>query len=104
MAPDRRVWKVLFVDDEEGIRKVMVITLADAGYRVLIAPDGETALSLCRTDSKAMPRRAVYRSSFPGHCTRCPGLGTIRNRPCRRDPACSFAPHQIKKNVRQGVS
>jgi CheY-like chemotaxis protein len=41
MAPERKVWKVLFVDDEEGIRKVMEITLADVGYQVLIVPGGE---------------------------------------------------------------
>jgi hypothetical protein len=29
MAKDQKEWKVLFVDDEEGIRKVMAITLPD---------------------------------------------------------------------------
>lgn len=104
MAPWRRLWKVLFVDDEEGIRRVMAITLADAGYEVLTAPEGDTTMSLCRTESKAVPRRAVFRSSFPGHCTRRPGLGTIRSRPCHRDPACSFAPYQTKRNGLQAVA
>jgi len=26
-------WKILFIDDEEGIRKVMSITLSDAGIK-----------------------------------------------------------------------
>jgi PAS domain S-box-containing protein len=56
-------WKVLFADDEEGIRKVMAITLADAGYRVLTAPDGETALSLCR---KELPQIVITDIRMPG--------------------------------------
>ncbi len=63
MAPERKVWKVLFVDDEEGIRKVMEITLADAGYLVLTAPDGETALSLCAKES---PQITITDIRMPG--------------------------------------
>jgi hypothetical protein len=37
MGSERKVWEVPFVDDEEGIRKVMAITLTDAGYQVLTA-------------------------------------------------------------------
>ena len=48
MTPERKVWKVFFADDEEGIRKVMEITLEDAGYQVLTAPDGETAIVTLR--------------------------------------------------------
>ncbi|MBW1886936.1 MAG: response regulator [Deltaproteobacteria bacterium] len=46
-----RDWKVLFIDDEEGIRKVMSITLADAGYKVLTAQDGMSGLEICHKDS-----------------------------------------------------
>ncbi len=63
MAPEPKVWKVLFVDDEDGIRKVMAITLADAGYQVLTAPDGETALSLCRKES---PQITITDIRMPG--------------------------------------
>jgi len=104
MAPEPKVWKVLFVDDEEGIRKMMAITLTGAGYQVLTAPDGATALSLCRRDSRAGPRRAVSRSSFQARCTRRPGQETIRSRPCHRAPACPYAPYRTKKKVRRGVS
>ena len=38
--------KILLVDDEEGIRKVLKITLESAGYKVLTAPDGETGLDV----------------------------------------------------------
>jgi signal transduction histidine kinase len=37
-----RSYKILLVDDEEGIRKVLKITLVSAGYDVSIAHDGET--------------------------------------------------------------
>ena len=46
-----REWKVLFIDDEEGIRKVMSIILADAGYKVLMAQDGKSGLEICHKDS-----------------------------------------------------
>ncbi|MFW5936928.1 MAG: response regulator [Desulfosalsimonas sp.] len=36
--------KILLVDDEEGIRSVLGISLADMGYEVLTAEDGEAAL------------------------------------------------------------
>lgn len=39
-------WKILIVDDDEAIRRVMTIDLADAGYRVLAAADGESGLEL----------------------------------------------------------
>ncbi len=39
---------ILLVDDEPGIRKVLGISLADAGYRVHTAENGEEALGLFR--------------------------------------------------------
>ena len=36
--------RVLLVDDEEGIRKVLSISLADSGYQVWAAQSGEEAL------------------------------------------------------------
>ena len=38
--------KILLVDDEDGIRKVLKITLESAGYTILTAPDGETGLDI----------------------------------------------------------
>ena len=40
--------KILLVDDEEGIRKVLGISLADSGYEVLLAANGEEALRIFR--------------------------------------------------------
>ncbi len=39
---------ILLVDDEPGIRKVLGIALADMGYRVMVAKDGQEALDLFR--------------------------------------------------------
>ena len=38
--------KLLFIDDEEGIRKVLGISLTDRGYRVHTADSGPAALQL----------------------------------------------------------
>ena len=45
---DNREWKVVFIDDEADIREVIDITLADAGYRVWSAEDGEAGIRLSR--------------------------------------------------------
>ncbi|MBL8796700.1 MAG: PAS domain S-box protein [Planctomycetia bacterium] len=39
---------VLLVEDEDGVRALARMVLQDAGYRVLEASDGETAIELCR--------------------------------------------------------
>ena len=48
---EKTEWKVLIIDDEEGIRKVLSIALADAGYQILTAADGESGIRLCREAS-----------------------------------------------------
>ncbi len=50
-ASERRL---LLADDEEGIRRVLGITLADAGYEVLTAADGEEALAVFRRERPAI--------------------------------------------------
>jgi PAS domain S-box-containing protein len=42
--------KLLLVDDEEGIRKVLSITLSDSGYTVFTAENGEEALNIYREE------------------------------------------------------
>jgi len=44
-------WRVLVIDDDEGIRKVMAIDLSDAGYAVLTAADGESGIELVKKES-----------------------------------------------------
>ena len=41
---------VLVVDDDDGIRTSLRLALEDHGYKVLEAPDGETALDRMRTE------------------------------------------------------
>ena len=42
--------KILLVDDEEGIRKVLGISLTDSGYRVFAAEDGKRALEIFKRE------------------------------------------------------
>jgi signal transduction histidine kinase/FixJ family two-component response regulator len=46
--------KILLVDDEEGIRKVLGISLEDLGYQVTFASDGLQALTLYRQHHPAI--------------------------------------------------
>lgn len=46
--------QILLVDDEPGILKVLGISLADRGYRVLTAQNGEEALRICEGISPSM--------------------------------------------------
>jgi signal transduction histidine kinase len=43
--------KILLIDDEEGIRKLLGISLRDAGYPVSIAIDGERGMELFQEES-----------------------------------------------------
>jgi len=43
--------KILLVDDEEGIRKVLSISLSDIGYQVFTAENGEDALKIFHTEN-----------------------------------------------------
>jgi len=56
-------WKIVVIDDEEGIRRVMRITLEDAGYTVVTAADGTSGLSLC---SETSPQIVVTDIRMPG--------------------------------------
>jgi PAS domain S-box-containing protein len=54
---------ILLVDDEEGIRKVLGISLTDTGYKVLTAENGEQALSIFK---KAKPPIVLTDIKMPG--------------------------------------
>ncbi|MFZ2448038.1 MAG: response regulator [Syntrophobacteraceae bacterium] len=54
---------ILLVDDEEGIRKTLGITLADSGYDVLTASSGEEALGVLRI---AVPPIVLTDIKMPG--------------------------------------
>ncbi len=61
MASD--VNTILLVDDEEGIRKVLGLSLADRGYRVLTAENAEQGLALFR---EAGPEIVLTDIKMPG--------------------------------------
>ncbi|MGD9330570.1 MAG: response regulator [Desulfobacterales bacterium] len=44
---DNDGWRIVLIDDEEGIRRVTGITLEDAGYSVYTADNGQSGLALC---------------------------------------------------------
>ena len=56
-------WKVLIIDDEQGIRNVLSIALTDAGYDVLTAADGGTGVQLFEAES---PQIVVTDVRMPG--------------------------------------
>ncbi|MCU0588374.1 MAG: response regulator [Syntrophobacteraceae bacterium] len=59
----KKDWKLLLIDDDPGIRKVMTITLEDAGYLVWTAPNGEEGLSLC---PRVFPQIIITDIRMPG--------------------------------------
>ena len=48
---DAFTWKIVLIDDEEDIREVMSVSLADEGYRVFTAENGRSGLDLCEKES-----------------------------------------------------
>ena len=60
---DKEDWKVLLIDDEEAIRRVVSIALADEGYEMLTAADGESGLRLCQEES---PQIVITDIRMPG--------------------------------------
>ncbi|MBL6972196.1 MAG: response regulator, partial [Desulfobacterales bacterium] len=56
-------WKVLFIDDDEGIRKVISIALEDVGYNMLTAADGQKGIELCQKHS---PQIIITDIRMPG--------------------------------------
>lgn len=66
--------RLLLVDDEEGIRRVLSVFLADFGYEVLQAPDGEKALAMLEGFAPdAMPSIVLSDIKMPG----LDGLGLL---------------------------
>lgn len=56
-------WKILLIDDDEDIRDIMTITLKDAGYSVICAPDGHTGLMLATREA---PQIVITDIKMPG--------------------------------------
>jgi PAS domain S-box-containing protein len=56
-------WAIVLIDDEEDIREVMSLALADAGYDVRTAADGEAGIRMC---SEAPPQIVITDIRMPG--------------------------------------
>lgn len=56
-------WKILLIDDDEDILDIMTITLKDAGYSVICAPDGYTGLMLTTREE---PQIVITDIKMPG--------------------------------------
>jgi PAS domain S-box-containing protein len=56
-------WNIVLIDDEADIREVMLVALADAGYEVRAAADGEAGLRLC---VEAAPQIVITDIRMPG--------------------------------------
>ena len=54
MATSNKNTRLLLVDDEEGIRKVLSISLSDIGYEVFTAENGEQALKIFREETPSI--------------------------------------------------
>jgi signal transduction histidine kinase len=55
--------KLLLIDDEEGLRKVLGITLRDAGYEVILADNGEMGMDLFQQEN---PQVVLTDIKMPG--------------------------------------
>ena len=56
-------WKIVLIDDEQGIRKVTGIALEDAGYEVFTAADGREGLEVC---DRVRPQIVITDVRMPG--------------------------------------
>ncbi len=63
MDNTHKIYTILLVDDEEGIRNVLNITLSHAGFKVLLAPDGDTGF---RTFCDQKPDIVITDIKMPG--------------------------------------
>ena len=58
---------ILIVDDERGIRSLLELSFADAGYDVRIAADGNQAMQLCAVESFDAVISDVRMPGISGH-------------------------------------
>lgn len=62
----RKIWEVLLIDDDPGIRNVLSISLEDAGYRVFAAGDGETGIGICEAESPQIVLTDIHMPGMSG--------------------------------------
>ncbi len=57
------LWKILIIDDEQDVREVMALSLEDAGYQTICAPDGAAGLKALTRHS---PQILITDIKMPG--------------------------------------
>lgn len=63
MENKNKIYTILLVDDEEGIRNVLNITLTHAGFKVMLAPDGDTGFKVFKAQK---PEIVITDIKMPG--------------------------------------
>ncbi len=66
MSDTKRASRVLVVDDDEDVRRLVVLLLRDAGYAVECAGDGAEALTKIRQNSPELVILDLMMPSMPG--------------------------------------
>ena len=56
---EKEVKKILFVDDDNFLRKVYDSELSELGYEVILAADGEDGLKLAQTKNAVIIERKL---------------------------------------------
>src|SRR5215813_394239 len=97
--------RILVVDDEPGVRKVVSAVLTSAGYEVTSACDAAQAIDLCGTQSFDLLLSDVTMPGMDGHAlaqwmagnrpTTCTALMTAADwtcQQCGRSPRCKVLP------------
>jgi hypothetical protein len=99
---DRRR-RILIVDDEKGIRKLLVIAFTRAGFDVRAAASGLEAAALCKTESFDALLSDVRMPGMDGHDdVTCEGCG-LPSEPCKLLPK-PFLPKDAVEVVRQALA
>jgi diguanylate cyclase (GGDEF)-like protein len=60
-------FRILVVDDESSIRKLLRLQLEDAGYEVLAAPDGPTGLDIAKKENPDLILLDLMMPNMDGH-------------------------------------
>jgi DNA-binding response OmpR family regulator len=96
---------ILIVDDDELIRTTVALALRSAGYRVLEADDGDTALSIARAERPHLILLDAIMPRLDGFAT----LGAMRLDPLlARTPVIMLTslrrPEDVQRALRLSVS
>jgi DNA-binding NtrC family response regulator len=95
--------RILIVDDEKGIRKLLTVALTQAGHEVWAAADAREAMALCATESFDVLLSDVRMPQINGHdlvqwvttlhpATRCVLMSAFDDTDCHECPLVSRCP------------